>query len=343
MAAPFDQDGLEMTGEATAMIAGVGWREWAPDLAIADEGTLVYTTGTEAGRTGQPVWVSRDGSVEIVAADWTDRATEVALSPDGAELAVSIEAPRERNIWVRRLEDGAVSKLTFAGLRNAWPMWTDDGRAVAFLSNRGVNTDMYLRLRDGTSRAEILLDIPEALGEVHLTSNGEWVLYTVGVGNSRDVMARRLSGDSTPVPIAVSDFREGSPAVSPDGRWVAYESYETGIQEVFVQSFPDAAGGRWSIGGGFDPKWARDGRELFYVNHDDELVTVEIRSDMVPPMGRERVLFSVAGYLNDGNYYDVAPDGQRFVFVRPSEQQFDHMELIVVENFFEELETKVVE
>ncbi len=345
LAAPFDQDAMELTSEPTALVSNVGLRVLSqPDLAIADDGTLVYTSGGGGGVGGEPVWVDRDGGAEAVAPSWTSSAGALALSPTGTQLAVAILGDGESSIWVRQLSRGTVSKLTFES-NNIRPVWTPDGRDIVFSSDRRGQLDLYVRRADGTAQTELLLDRPRVAQESRLTRDGAWLVYREGGGPDSDLFARRTSGDTTPVPLAVTEFQETTPSVSPDGRWLAYASDETGQSEVYVRPFPDVTSGKWLVSseGGSEPLWSRDGRELFYRNANNDMVAVEVSPERAPPTGQQRVLFSASSYVADvfHQMYDVTPDGERFVMLRVGGEQADDLQLIVVENFFEVLKSKV--
>jgi serine/threonine-protein kinase len=351
MAVPFDQDALALTGEPVALAGGITLHSGgiAPDLAIADDGTLMYTIGGGAQQGGEPVWVGRDGRAEAVAPDWTRTASTVALSPDGTQLATSLADGSETHLWVRGMgRGGTASKLTFAGGTNFRPAWTPGGQAVLFTSDLKGDRDILSQRADGTGEVELVLGHTRAAQEALVTRDGRWLVYRLGRFGSGDLYARRTSGDTTPITLADSEFPETAPAVSPDGRWLAYVSSETGQHEVYLRPFPEASAGKWVIseGGGTEPLWSPDGRELFYRNGNREMVAVAVSGgSAAPPTGAQRVLFSSAPYLADFNHrvYDVTPDGRRFVMLRldPGALGENAAQLIVVQNFFEELEQKV--
>jgi Tol biopolymer transport system component len=146
-----------------------------------------------------------------------------------------------------------------------------------------------------------------------------------------------------PIPLATSAFLERQPVVTPDGKYLAYTSNETGRPEIHVRPFPKVAGGKWviSTAGGSDPFWSRDGKEMFYRNGNGDMIAVEVVPGGTPPTGRQRVLFSARPYASVPVHqsYDVSPDGKRFVMIRLSTDR--GAPLVVVENFFEELKRKV--
>jgi Tol biopolymer transport system component len=315
------------------------------DLAVSATGTLFYTTGSVGGAVlAELVWVTRDGTAEEVHPGWNDTFQDLALSRDGAHLAVSIVTGGETQIWIKQLDRGPLSKLTFDGVLNFRPAWTPDGNSVAFVSTRGGNRDLYFRRADGTALAEMLRDEERDMQEVLYSDDGEWVVYRDGFGSTSDLHALRLGVDTVPVELVATDHQETAPALSPDGRWLAYVSNETDRSEIYVRPFPNTAEGRWQVSadGGTEPAWAHSGRELFYRNGRDELVRVEVLRGAAFVTGEQQVLFSAREYRSSVFFrmYDVTPDDQRFVMIRNLGTQ-ETSELIVVENLFEELKAKV--
>ena len=345
MVVPFDETTLALTGDAVALVEGLraGFLG-TTDLAVSATGTLFYTTGgVIGGGLAEVVWVTRDGTAEEIDPGWTGDFWWPKLSPDGTQLAVGIVANNEQQVWIKQLDRGPLPKLTFAGSLNHRPAWTPDGRSVAFASDRGDDLDLYVRRADGTGQAELLLDEEQRLGEVTFSPDGEWLVYRVNNVGSRDLYALHLGADSVPVPLVATEFEEATPAVSPDGRWLAYVSTESGPWEVYVRPFPNTNDGKWlvSTGGGQEPVWAHSGRELFYMGSGN-LMSVEVLPGPTFVTGEHRVLFSTQGFRSGTvhQFYDVTPDDQRFVMIRNRGAE-EAGELIVVENFFEELKAKV--
>jgi serine/threonine-protein kinase len=344
MVVPFDETTLAVTGDAVALVEGlrVGFAG-SMDLAISATGTLFYTTGgVGEGLLAELVWVTRDGTAEEIDPGWTGTFTWPKLSPDGTQLAVSIAANNEEQIWIKQLDRGPLPKLTFAGSLNYRPAWTADGRSVAFVSAGGGTRGLYVKRADGTAPAELLLDEERPIDEVTYSPDGEWLVYRVGSGAGRDLYARRVGAESA-VALVATAFEETSPALSPDGRWLAYASNESGRYEVYVRPFPNTNDGRWQVStdGGIEPVWAHSGRELFY-RGGQNLMSVEVLQGPTFVTGERRLLFSTQQFRSSQNHqrYDVTPDDQRFVMIGNLRGQ-EASELIVVENFFEELKAKV--
>jgi serine/threonine-protein kinase len=344
--APFDQDRMELTGPATPIAVGLGIRRWgATDLAVSETGTLLYTTGAhEPSR--QVVWVTRDGVETPVDPDWLGPYESVALSPDGRRLAVGTGFGAEPQLWIKSLDTGPLTKLTFEGSMNRRPTWMANGQAVTFISDRGTNRDLYMKRADGVGAAEPVMDLAVHVDEGFWSPNGDWLIYRTGIsgGEGRDIFAWRSGPDSVTVPVAADPgFDERSPALSPDGRWLAYVSDESGRWEVYVRPFPDVDAGRWqiSVRGGGAPAWAHSGQELFYMS-EQRLMAVDVVTTPTFAPGQEKVLFSVAGYFNSGTRsgYDMTADDQRFLMIQDEEALVEG-DLVIVQNFFEELKAKV--
>ena len=342
LAAPFDQDKLVLTGPSVTLLGGIAVRA-GPNVALSKSGRLVYVATAGAVTLREIVWVERNGTASQIDPDWTGSFESVALSPDGTRLAVTVGAVAETDLWIKQLDRGPASLLTFTDGLNRRPSWTRDGLSVTFISNREGTRDLYVKRADGVGSAEVVLDLAVTIDEGFWSPDGEWLIYRAGMtSEERDIFAWRSGPDSTTVPVAAEPgVDELAPALSPDGRWLAYVSNETGRDEVWVRPFPDVEAGRWqiSVQGGTEPLWAHSGQELFYKSQGS-LMVVGVQTDPTFAALEVRELFSTGGYFPFGAHraYDVTADDQRFVMIRlPDESS----ELIVVENFLEELKGRV--
>jgi Tol biopolymer transport system component len=348
-AAPFDVGQLELTGAAVPVIEGLAManppRGWH---SISKTGTLVYVAGGVSDNL-TPVWVARDGTAVEIDPDWrtTGLVYSVALSPNADRLAISVQASAAiRDLWVKQLYEGPLSRLTFEGSFNGRASWSSDGQSLTFISNRAGQQDLWTKRADGSGSAEILLDREGTVSEAFFSSDGTWLIYReIGINSGiSDIFAIQPGLDSVPIPIVVrSGFNAHSPALSPDGRWLVYVSDESGQEEVYVRPFPDADTGQWPVSrsGGTEPVWAHSGRELFYRNGANEIVAVRVVAGSSFAWDRQDVLFSASDYrIGRGHpMFDVSPDDERFVMLRYSDE--GPWELILVQNFFEELERLV--
>ncbi len=304
-----------------------------------------YLRGWDA--TQEVVWVTRDGSAEPIDPGWTGVFPGLALSPDGSHLAVHAVADNQGHILLKQLDRGPLTRLSSGGITNYRPAWTADGDTVAYVSLRGDNRHLYHVATGGGSPVQLLREGTPAINEVHFSPNGEWLVYRSGSGSTaqgRDIYGARLGSDEAPTPLVVTEFQETSPAVSPDGRWLAYVSNRGGQYDVYVRPFPNTADMRWAVstGGGVEPVWARSGRELFYKSGGN-LVAARIVADSTFVITDRQILFSIEPYgppYEQTQRYAVAPDDQRFVMVRGGTTG-PSIELVVVENFFADLKERV--
>jgi Tol biopolymer transport system component len=339
---------MALTGAPVALMEGLlRAGPFEVNLAVSDNGTLLYTSGGSTGAT-RAYWVGRDGGAVPVDSAWDPQGTitSVALSPDGKALAVALARGAAQDIWVKQLPTGPFSRITFGDTVRFRATWSADGHSVVYISDRASGAGEPQKTRaDGTGASRVLLKSPWNFGQVLESRDGRWLVLrrSLSETGNGDVFALK-TGDTTPVPLLTAGAREESPALSPDGRLLAYASDESGTSEIYVRPFPDVTSARWqvSLSGGSTPVWARSGRELFYLNGRQELVAVELRPGPGFSVGEPRALFPASGYNLGGNVqvYDVTPDGRRFVMVR-SLSGDGETELVLVQNWFEELRARV--
>lgn len=343
-AAPFDQGRLEVTGSATPLIENVSASLYNPGALfdVSDTGTLLYKT--ESPAQSEAVWVTRSGVATPLDRDpWVGQFFSLSLSPDGKQIAATFTTGTRQDIWTRSLETGTVSRQTFEkdGSLNYRARWTADGRALSFISNRsGVAGELWKQPSDGSAPAERLASDGPLVDEGLVSPDGLWAVYRAGGSElvGRDIKAVRLA-TGTRTSLVATSADEYSPTLSPDGRWLAYVSNESGVAQVYVRPFPETGAAVWQVstGGGHGPVWARSGRELFYQTARNELMAVETRGDTTFAWSSPRLLFNLSDYeLNPWHpTYDVARDGERFLMARrvgdPS------TELVLTQNWFYEI------
>ena len=354
MAAPFDLGPLEVTGPSVGLLENVSVGGASSGrFALSETGTLLYATGGSFAANLVPVWVERDGTAREIDPGWRTAGDNVysslALSPDGTRLAISAVGSDGRyDLWVKQLDTGPLSRLTFEGTQNRRATWSEDGESLTFISNRAGSNHVWTKRVDGSGAAELVLDWDGAI-EALYSPDRTCLVLRGGDTNSGlgDIYGIRPGVDSVAVPLVATEFAEFTPAISRDGRWLAYASRASGREEIYVRPFPDVDSGmlQVSANGGRMPVWGHSGQELFYLADDPsggsrQLVAVQFTGDPTFVAGRQDVLFSVGGYLNGYHHYDPSPDDQLFAMLRVGEQGTSP-EFILIQNFFEELKERV--
>ncbi|MFY9532178.1 MAG: protein kinase, partial [Candidatus Acidiferrales bacterium] len=343
MAMPFDPQRLGVTGAAVPVVEGVLQSPFsgAAQYSFSDTGSLVYVPGGVQATQSRPVWVSRNGAEQPLAAPAHPYLTP-RLSPNGQRVAVEI-AEQESQVWLYDLSRETLTRFTFGG-DYSQPVWTPDGKRIAFQSNKEGSLNLFWQLADGSGGLE-RLTTGEYLQAAHSWSPDGQLLAFIEVNPTTgiDIWVLRLS-DRKAQPFLRTPFNEGAPRFSPDGRWLAYISDESGRFEIYVQPYP-GPGGKWQISteGGTEPMWNRNGRELFY-RSGERMMAVDIATQPSFTVGKPRMLFKgqyVPTATTPPNY-DVSPDGQRFLMLKPTEQaQAAQTQINVVLNWFEELKRRV--
>ena len=335
-ALPFSLETLKPTGEAFSIAENSG------DPSVAEDGTLVYVDLLGGGRQ-QLVWRNREGKKLGVIGQPQDLIRFPALSPDGRHVAVRGLEDNNEDVWVHEVGRSLKRRLTFDAAPDGRPIWSPSGKEIAFRSNRGEGYDkIYIRPADGTGEPALLVDNP--LDEIpnDWSPDGKYLLYSVnGEETAWDLWYLKRKEDGSgfePVPFLQTSFSERAAKFSPDGRFVAYVSDESGRNEVYVRPFP-GGDGKWQVSGngGTQPRWGKDGKELFYVERDT-LMAVAVATTPSFTSGAVTRLFQDAYLLGlDAPRYDVSGDGRRFVLREPVAGTEEKPPSIhIVENWFEE-------
>jgi|KBSMisStaDraftv2_1062788.scaffolds.fasta_scaffold06272_3 Tol biopolymer transport system component len=265
----------------------------------------------------QLVWVDRTGKKLATVGELADLGN-LELSPDNKRVAVAVlnETTGTRDLWLYDLATGGRMRLDSNVADENWLVWSPDGRRVAFNSQRARGLDLYQTSSLGNDRQELLVADDDGKWPVSWSPDGRFILFvTSSEGTGNDIWVLPLTGDRKPYPFLKTETQENWAAFSPNGRWVAYSSTESGQAEVYVTPFPKS-GSKWLVsrGGGFQARWRRDGKELFFMAPDSRLMAAEVNSD-----GRDfevsgvKPLFDVHFPYAPYHAFDVAADGQRFL------------------------------
>jgi len=319
VAQPFDAKALKITGEPVPLAEKIGTDNVGlARFSVSRNGVLAYRTGETGGRL---LWRDRAGRELDTLGDPGDYANPV-LSPSGDRLAFNLTDSRngKGDIWIRDLARGVNSRFSLGPGNNVRPVWSPDGEKIVFMSDRGGVFDVYEKSARGSGEEKLILKSDEAKSTSSWTRDGRYIGYTTRSQKGLlDNWALPTFGDRKPIAIAVSPFNEYQPMFSPDGRYVAYVSNESGRDEIYIQTFPDA-GGKWQVsnGGGSDPSWRGDGKELYYRSPDQKLMAVEIRGGTDVQAGIPQALFVLRVRPgNPRNKYTASADGQKFLVAAP--------------------------
>jgi Tol biopolymer transport system component len=316
MAQPFDPERVQVTGDVFPIAEPVG------QFSVSGNGVLAYAYGVgwQAG-SSELVWLDRTGK-ELESAGPPGIYNNFRLSPDEKRIAFdrsgpSVPAP---DIWVLDAVRGVTSRLTFDTAADNLPIWSPDGLRVLFPARRGGAFDLYIQGATGAGQEEPLIKMgtPSGWGS-DWSQDGRFVLYQrPGTTTGQDLWIAPQAGDRNPFPYLQAPFNEQNGVFSPDGRWIAYVSDESGRNEVYVQAFPLSTEKRQiSTTGGSDPAWRKDGTELFYLAADRNLMTTPVKAGgaMFEP-GTPKALFQVPGNVTRRSYA-AGSTGQRFLVSRP--------------------------
>jgi dipeptidyl aminopeptidase/acylaminoacyl peptidase len=322
----FDEQRLQLTGDLLTITESIAVRSipGAAALSASASGLIAYRT-VASTLSSQFVWFDRSGRMlESVEAPSESGGLSSSLSPDGRRLAITRNiSAAAADIWVLDLNRGVPSRLTFDKAFDLTPVWSPDGRRIAFGSNRRGTFDPYVKLASATEEEELLVSDVEAGPPSDWSQDGRFILYARQRGPDRDdIWALPLEGGRKPFPVVETTFNEENGQFSPDGKWIAYQSDESGSVEIYVQPFPGPGPRiRISGAGGVQARWRNDGKELFYLAPDDRLMGVPIQLDVAGvDVGTAMPLFApnlrsnnVPPRAHYARHYMVSPDGQRFL------------------------------
>jgi len=320
MALPFNMKRLEPAGEAFAVAPGVAATNVGWLVAASNDGVLAYVPGQERAdlhrHYGEWQYVWRDRKGAYLGA-FGEAGGSAAISPDGRRLAECGNS----QVSVLDFATGVTTQLTFPPSWGQNPMWSPDGRYVAYNNLRGI----LQRPASGAGAEQLLVPSNTLAVPLSWSPDGQFLMYVqINPGTGPDLFAIPVHGDRKPFVVAQTPATDNQGQFSPDGRWVAYTSTESGQAEIYVIPFPPSpGGGKWMVsqGGGVMPRWRRDGKELFYISPDSEMMAVPIDSGPVFHSGNPQPLFQTdiidTGIRTGPMSWDLAPDGKRFLIISP--------------------------
>jgi eukaryotic-like serine/threonine-protein kinase len=343
LAVPFDANRLEIKGTAFPAIENVSGdaSTAASNFAYADNGTLAYIPG-ETSRTNLTLaLVDHSGNANRLAAP-PQAYIEPRMSPDGHRVAVVVNAERGFDLWVHDITRNTLSRLTFSGT-NRTPAWSPDGKRIAYFSIVEGKASVMIKQADGTGNAE---EVSTGLGRTYVDSwsrDGSYLFLdrTTNAGQS-DIYVVPLKGDRKPWPFLATKFDEYQGTLSPNGKWVAYISNESGTYQVYILPFPKGEG-KWQVSTeeGYEPHWSRDGKSLFYAMPSKQAIMVaSIDGSTSIVIGKPRVAFTGYHALNSdsGISYDITPDEQHFLTPKGKEGDDSFTRIHVILNWFDDLQ-----
>ncbi|MBA2704224.1 MAG: protein kinase [Blastocatellia bacterium] len=366
----FDLNRLTVSGKPVAVLTGVAGDKTtgAVHFSVSNDGTLAYVPGSTTSGLRGLTWVDKNGNqtpVDIPRGQFND----VRISPDGTRVAVLQGSSPSGDVWIYEFARATFTRLTFT-TTNATPVWSADGKDIYYVSTDPAKdeTTILRKPADGSHEAESIVTIPHQAYLKAILPDGETALLdTERQTNDSNIVTVALKPGAQPTPLVNTKFMEYAAAVSPDGRWLAYQSNESGRPEIYVRDIV-GSGGRWPIstGGGEEPRWSPDGRELYYrINAQLMAVPIETHSSLITHhsslrtpasasapksairipnseilAGPPKTLFNEVYDLrsNTGETYDVDPHGGRFLMTRPPKEDSSTAQVRIVLNWFGELQ-----
>jgi serine/threonine-protein kinase len=349
-AVAFNPRTMEVSANPVPVLEGLGIKvTGAANYDVADDGRLAYLAGGDLLNANRTItWTNRAGKETPIPAEARNY-YYARISPDGSRLSLDVR-DQEQDIWIWDLRRETLSRLTVRPGADQYGLWTPASDRVVFNSAGGGKSELFQMRADGTGQVEQVSDsTKEKLSPFPnaITPDGKQVIFRAASSASRnDLWIVSLSGDRSVKPLLAKEHNEANATLSPDGKWMAYESDLTGRSEVYVRPFPDVETGQWpvSTGGGTEPLWSSKSGEIFYVSADQKLMSVRVSTANGFVADKPTALFDTKAYYfgGQGRNYDAAADGQRFVMVKePPSIAVRSLPITVVLNWVEELRAKV--
>jgi serine/threonine protein kinase len=314
----FDLNKLQLSGDAFPVAEQVGFdlSTFQTYFSVSQTGVLTYSAAT-GGKT-QLTWVDRGGK-ELGLIGQPANYIRPSLSPDGKRVAVDgSDSQGNRDVWLLDLASGNSTRFTFDPAQDLFAVWSPDGSRIVFGSDREGPRNLYQRSAKGAGKEERLLKSDFNAYPVDWSHDGKYIAYVINDPKTKiDVWVLPLFGDQKPFPFANTQASERGARFSPDGKWLAYVSDESGVPQIYVETFP-SSGGKWQVSssGGYHLAWRHDGKELFYVAADRKMMAVDIKGEGASfEAGPPKPLFElrVPTFTGSQAQFAVTPDGQKFL------------------------------
>jgi Tol biopolymer transport system component/predicted Ser/Thr protein kinase len=323
MAQPFDAWKFELTGEPVPLAEQIGTLGSYGFFSASASGTLAYRLGGVDANNRQLTWYDRQGKALSIVGPPVVVQSQPVISPDGSAVAIA-RADRQagfNDIWVHEVSRNTDSRLTYGPLNSTTPVWSPDGRKIAFSNNRDGAFNLYQKNSSGVGPDETLDKDQRIKTAKDWSHDGRYIIEEVNrsAKTGLAVWVLPLFGDRKPFPYLEAQFDQDLPKLSPNGQWLAYQSNETKRNEIYVQTFP-TPGGKWQVStdGGTSPVWSRDGKEIFFIGENGKMMSVEVKNGVGNKFdsGLAKPLFD---FPNGAFSFDVSKDG-RFLIPAPAEQ-----------------------
>ena len=353
-AVPFDLQRLEVSGQPAPILEGVATSSnyGAAQFSFSETGNLMYVAGRSGAENVSIYWMDREGKFKLLR-ETPGGYSNPVFSPDGKRLALEISDGKRSDVWVYEWGRDTLTRLTFAGESNRFPVWTPDGERIVYSSLEKDGTyNLWWVRADGAGNAQRLTQSKRSQFARSWRPDGKVLAFRqTNTDTGNDIMTLSIEGDEKsgwkaeePKPFVNSAFSEQEPNFSPDGRWLAYRSNESGSYEVYVRPFP-GPGGKWQIStdGGHYPVWSRDDKVLFYRTEDSKIMAVTYIASGNSFRADKPELWSPGQFTDIGaNTYnfDLHPDGKRFAVLKASGTDGVNKANFVF-NFFDEISRKV--
>jgi Tol biopolymer transport system component len=337
---PFDPSSRRIRGDPVTLANPVqrDWGRYAGAFSAAGNGLLLYIAGDSGGST-RLAWFDRSGK-KIETFGTPALYSEPSISPDGRKVAIGIQNPLDLTfqIFLFGAAGAPPAAFTFGPSSNGFPVWSGDGSEILFSSNRTHDGDLYRKAISGRETEKLVAEAAEGY-PTDWSRDGRYVAYgrfPGGTGSAHtDLWIAPTAPGSAPYRLSYEGIKDPVARFSPDGRWLAYNSYESGISRIYVASFPEA-GGKWQISpsGGYEPRWKSDGRALYFIDEANQVMEAEISTSPTFEVGSIKPLFRLAATAQTDEWqYDVAPDASRFLFVVPTDSGRRSSSITLVTNW----------